>query len=490
MALWPQLPLPLFWVTLANDIGLYSLVALGLVLLTGVGGMTSFGQAAFVGLGAYTSAWLSVNWGVSPWLGLLAGLAVTGVAALLLGLVTMRLSGHYLPLGTIAWGLALFYLFGNLDALGRFDGINGIAPIVLLGRPLNSGSALYYLIWLAVLLAVVACYNLLDSRPGRALRTLRGSAAMAESMGVDTRLLRLQCFVLAALLASVSGWLYAHLQRAVNPTPFGINASIEYLFMVVVGGAGHIGGAVAGAAVFSLLKDQLQSWLPRLLGADGNYEIVVLGALLVVLLQHAREGLWPHLAAWVRQGGRADADGLQAQARMPGAAAAPLRPAPLAPDAGVVAEELLSVRHAGKRFGGLQAVQGMSFALRAGEIVGLIGPNGAGKSTLFNLISGVLPLSDGQVLWRGAPMDGLDARRIAALGLGRTFQHVKLVPDMSVLENVALGGHLRSRAGLVRSLLRLNRREEAALLARARQQLERVGLGDAAARPAGSLALG
>ncbi|KAF1022253.1 MAG: hypothetical protein GAK30_01224 [Paracidovorax wautersii] len=102
MAVWPQLPVPVFWVTLANYIGLYALVALGLVLLTGVGGMTSFGQAAFVGLGAYTTAWLSVHAGVSPWLGLLAGLVLTGVVALVLGLITMRLSGHYLPLGTIA----------------------------------------------------------------------------------------------------------------------------------------------------------------------------------------------------------------------------------------------------------------------------------------------------------------------------------------------------------------------------------------------------
>ena len=118
---------------------------------------------------------------------------------------------------------------------------------------------------------------------------------MAESMGVNTLALRIQCFVLAALLASVSGWLYAHLQRAVNPTPFGINAGIEYLFMAVVGGAGHLWGAVAGAAVFTLLKDQLQGWLPRLLGADGNYEIIVLGALLVLLLQRTREGLWPQV---------------------------------------------------------------------------------------------------------------------------------------------------------------------------------------------------
>ncbi|HSY29641.1 MAG TPA: metal-dependent hydrolase, partial [Burkholderiaceae bacterium] len=127
----PLLPTPEFWITLANYIGLYAIVALGLVLLTGIGGLTSFGQAAFVGLGAYSTAWLGTQFGVSPWLGLLAGLALTVAAALFLGAITMRLSGHYLPLGTIVWGLSLFYLFGNLDFLGKYDGLNSIAPINL-----------------------------------------------------------------------------------------------------------------------------------------------------------------------------------------------------------------------------------------------------------------------------------------------------------------------------------------------------------------------
>ena len=117
---------PEYWVTLLNYIGLYSIVAIGLVLLTGIGGMTSFGQAAFVGVGAYATAYLTTQFGVSPWLALIAGVVLTALIALLLGLVTMRLSGHFLPLGTIAWGLSLFFLFGNLEMLGKYDGINGI----------------------------------------------------------------------------------------------------------------------------------------------------------------------------------------------------------------------------------------------------------------------------------------------------------------------------------------------------------------------------
>lgn len=119
------LQVPEYWITLLNYIGLYAIVAIGLVLLTGVGGMTSFGQAAFVGIGAYATAFLTTRYGVSPWLALIVGVVLTALVALVLGVVTMRLSGHFLPLGTIAWGLALFYLFGNLELLGKYDGING-----------------------------------------------------------------------------------------------------------------------------------------------------------------------------------------------------------------------------------------------------------------------------------------------------------------------------------------------------------------------------
>lgn len=135
------LQVPEYWITLLNYIGLYAIVAIGLVLLTGVGGMTSFGQAAFVGIGAYATAFLTTRYGVSPWLALIVGVVLTALVALVLGAVTMRLSGHFLPLGTIAWGLALFYLFGNLELLGKYDGINGIPALNLFGIELEAGAA-------------------------------------------------------------------------------------------------------------------------------------------------------------------------------------------------------------------------------------------------------------------------------------------------------------------------------------------------------------
>ncbi len=476
----PLLPVPEFWISLLNYIGLYSIVALGLVLLTGVGGLTSFGQATFVGIGAYTTAWLTTQYGLSPWLTLAIGLVITGATALAIGMITMRLSGHYLPLGTIAWGLSLYYLFGNLEFLGKYDGMNGMPAISVFNIALDSGRAMYALIWLAVLLSLFSVQNLLDSRPGRAIRALKSGSTMPEAMGVDTAWMKVVIFIHAALLASLSGWLYAHLQRAVNPTPFSLHHGIEYLFMAVIGGAAHVWGAVLGATILTVLKDVLQEWLPKLLGSDGNFEAIVFGVLLVVLLQYARDGIWPFIRKRFPPAIRAQAPDI--------AQALPQRVKPASGDT------ILEVDAVVKKFGGLTAVNGVSFRVRAGEIVGLIGPNGAGKSTTFNLVTGVLPVTGGEVRYRGEAITSLPSRDIVKRGVARTFQHVQLLPTMTVLENVALGAHLRGESrpqgGFLRSMLKLNRSEEARLLHEAKRQLERVGLGGYLYHEAGSLALG
>jgi branched-chain amino acid transport system permease protein len=480
----PLIPsVPEYWITQLNYIGLAGLVVLGLILLTGMGGLTSFGQAAFVGIGAYSTAWLTTAHGVSPWLALPAGLAVCALIALALGAITLRLSGHYLPLGTIAWCLSLFYLFGNLDSLGKHDGIAGIEPLTLLGVSLATGRSIYYLIWALTLLAVWSVHNLLDSRPGRAIRALKSGGAMAESMGVNTARYKIVIFVYAALLACISGWLYAHMQRAVSPGPFGLNSGIEYLFMAVVGGLGHVWGALLGSAIILLLKDQIQNVAPQLFHTDANIELIVFGVLMIVMLQHARDGFWPILASvWhrlVRD-------------------AAPLRYRPPPPAAPRLSERnrfesghaMVEVRALRKEFGGLVAVNDIDFTVRASEITGVIGPNGAGKSTLFDLISGVARPTRGEVLFLGERIDRLTARAIAGRGVGRTFQHVQLLPAMSVLENVALGAHLRVTVTSAAAALRCDRGSEAQLLHEAARQLQRVGLGDYLYEQAGSLALG
>jgi len=470
-----------YQVVLLVYVGLNALVALGLVLLTGVGGLTSFGQAAFVGIAAYATAYLTAAGGGasmhSPWMGLVAALTLAAAVAAILGAVTLRLSGHYLPLGTIAWGIAISMLFGNLPALGGYTGMGGLPPIRLLGFAFDTPRRSFVLVWAVLLLAVATTRNLLDSRQGRAIRALRGGRLMAESMGVDTARARLAIFVLAALQAAASGWLYAHFERFVSPTPFRLHAGIEYLFMAVVGGIGQVWGALLGAGIVTFVMQWLRDVLPRLVGQAGDFELIVFGAVMVALLQRAPEGLWPRLARLVPArsgGGRVDRD------------APPLGRRPV-PRAG---EPVLDVDRVTQRFGGLVAVDAVSLSVNAGEIVALIGPNGAGKSTLFDVVSGVADPAAGEVRFRGEAVQGRGARAIAAMGLSRTFQHVRLLPAMSVLENAALGAHLRGRAGVLAASWRLDRAEERRLLAEAAREVERVGLGDHLLDPAGSLPLG
>ncbi|WBY03935.1 branched-chain amino acid ABC transporter ATP-binding protein/permease [Ramlibacter tataouinensis] len=476
MLVLPALPVPDFWITQSNYIGMYSLVALGLVLLTGVAGLTSFGQAAFVGVGAYSAAFLAVKMAASPWLALAVGIGLAIAAALLLGAITLRMSGHYLPLATIAWGLALNYSMANMEWLGKYDGILGIPELKVFGYELGSGRGLHVMIWVIALLAALAALRLLDSRPGRAIRALSSGSTMPEAMGISTFRAKLTVFVIAAVLAAISGWLFAYFQRTVNPSPFAIGKGIEYLFMAVLGGVGHVWGAFIGAAVVKIVEDQLQVLLPQLIGTGGNFETIVFGIILIAVLKYAPNGLWSFVARWLPRVDRvrdwADADPLPARDK----------PTP--------GEALLQVDNVRKEFGGLVAVNDVGFEVRAGEIVGLIGPNGAGKSTTFNLITGVLSTTAGQVRYRGEALTGLPSRQIARRGISRTFQHVKMIPDMTVLENVALGGYLRGSAGTVRAMLRLDRAEERRLFAEAERQLARIGMADRMHELAGNLALG
>ena len=471
-----------FSVSLMNDIGIGALVALGLVLLTGVGGATSFGQAAFVGIAAYSTAWLTTAQGLSPWLGLAFALALTGLSALAIGMLTLRLGGHFLPLSTIAWGLSIAMLFGNVDALGRHTGLSNIPALQIAGWSLADPRAIYYLIWTIVGLSFLFSYNLLASRPGRAIRSLRGGAILLASVGADAYKVRLSLFVMAALLAGLAGWLYAHMNRFVSPAPFDVRASIEYLLMAVAGGLGHLAGAVVGSALVLVMKNGLQDVLPMLTQRAGQLEAITFAALFILLLHFARGGLMGFLRKVTRGRFRAP----QSADKLDAAPVAPLSHRAL-PARGT---RILSVNGAVKRFGGLVAVNEVSFDVNAGEIVGLIGPNGAGKSTMFNLLTCTLPMTSGKVRFLERDIAGMPQREVARLGLARTFQHVKLRPHMSLLDNVALGAHSRTKAGMLKAGLRLDREEERQILQESKRQLDRIGLGDRAHELAGSLPLG
>jgi branched-chain amino acid transport system permease protein len=469
--------MPAFYVTMANYVALSAIVVLGLVLLGGAGGLMSFGQAAFVGVGAYTTGYLTLAYGLSPWLTLPIALVVTGVLALLLGVMTLRLTGHYLPIGTLGWGVSFYYVFANIPALGQHDGLSNIPSLSAFGVDFHSNEAFFYLTWAVVVLGVVSISNILDSRFGRAVRSGGRTTPMAEALGINTTRVGIVIFVYAALLACLSGWLYAHYLRFVNPTPFSLTVSIEYFFMAVIGGVTSIAGAIIGTGFYIVGKQWLQTLIPAITGRVGQFDVIIFGLIVIGLLHYARQGLGPSLLALF--GHRS-----YFRHKVEAAERLPHRKQPAA------GAEILRIEKARKNFGGLAAVNDISFSIRAGEIVALIGPNGAGKTTMFNLITSVLRRTSGTIAFCGEEIDHLHSRDVLRRGITRTFQHALLRPNMTVLENVALGAHTRGSSGLVRAALRLDRQEERRLLHEAMVQLERVGLADQSNTPADSLPLG
>jgi branched-chain amino acid transport system permease protein len=282
--------------------------------------------------------------------------------------------------------------------------------------------------------------------------------------------------VIAAFLASLSGWLYAHMSRFISPGPFDASMGIEYLMMTMVGGAGSLLGGVVGATIVTLLKNSVQDYLPLIAkGASGQLEIVAFSSLFILFLQWARQGIVPFVAQLLPQPKR--------ERPLP----APPLPRRQQPTPG---ETLLKVQGVERRFGGLIAVNNVSFEVRSGEILGVIGPNGAGKSTIFNCLTGALRVNGGDIFFSGRRITHDAQSRIAKAGIARTFQHVKLRPRMTLLDNVMLGTYCRTSTGLLAGALGLDRREEASAQHEALQQLERVGLGEKPFELAGNLPLG
>jgi branched-chain amino acid transport system permease protein len=485
--------LPDFTISLLDYVGIYSVVVLGLVVMTGIAGMTSFGQAAFVGIGAYSTGWICTSAPILamlegsglvpllPWAGLLLGLMIAGLLAWFLGLLTLNLSSFYLPLCTIAWGLSFFYLFGTLEFLGGHTGMTGIPALIIGNLNLDTSRTFGIVIWLVLFFFIWILNNLIDSREGRAIQALKSNRLMAESMGINTTAYRAKVFMLAALMASTSGWLYTHFQRFINPTPFNLSASIEYIFMAVIGGVGYLWGAVLGAGLFTFTKNYLQDMPTQMFGNNVSTESIIFGLLMLVILQYYANGLWPRLLRQFNFLGLAKKE-FPFEKYL--ASDLSIRSAP---DSGTI---LLKAHQVTKRFGGLVANQAISLDLKAGEIHALIGPNGAGKSTFFNILSGVDVSSEGRVELMAENMFGRPARHFAERGLGRTFQHVRLLKNQPVIENVALGAHLRGQCGWLASMFRFDRKEESALRAEALKQIRRCGLGGSENTPAGSLSLG
>jgi len=461
-----------FYASVLATMGIYALLGLSLVILA-LSGQVSLGHAAFMGLGAYASALLVARTGLPPAVGLLAGLGVSGAAAWLIGSATSSLRGHFLALTTLAWGIALAVCFRAAgDWTGGASGLAGIAPFTLFGVSLSAPRPMAMLSWGCALLVVFAVLRVQRSRTGRALGAVRQQELMAESFGISVSRMRLWTFVVSAMVAGWAGGLYAHYLGFISPSPFDLSGSIKGLMIAVVGGELSALGALAGTGIVEGLNWVLQAVLPAVSSSASSLEPLFYGVLIITVMLFFPEGLWTRVdRVLATRGARPNGTALNSR----------LNTAP-APGG----EPVLDVDQVGVSFGGVKALDGVSFRLYAGEVLGLIGPNGAGKSTCFDVISGVNERHAGQVRLHGEPLAQARARG----RLARSFQHTRLLEDRTVLDNVMLGAFRRTRNGVLAAVFGRDTRDEGAIAASARDCLARVGLAEGAQRLVETLSLG
>jgi branched-chain amino acid transport system permease protein len=273
--------------------GIYAIAAIGLALLAGYAGQVSLGQAAFFGIGAYTSALLATRLQLSPWLGSLAAGLVAGVVAWAIGALLLRLRGHYLAISTLGFGIIVHILLLEwLPLTGGPSGFGQIPPFALPGYPLRSDRDYYYLVLGCVVVVVVLALNLVRSRVGRALRGLRESEVAAESLGLDTASLKLRVFILSAVFAGCAGSLYAHYVSYISPVPFTVSVSVELLVMAAIGGLSSVWGALFGAVLILALVEAIKAWLPLILPqASGEQELILYGLILIIVMIFMPDGV-------------------------------------------------------------------------------------------------------------------------------------------------------------------------------------------------------
>ena len=434
---------------------IWAALGLGWNLFSGMSGLVSFGHASFFGIGAYTVTLALVYWHLTPWLGIPLGMVLGAVAAVLIGLPTFRLRGHYFALSMLAYPLAILYVLEYLGFQEVPLPMHRDHPVLFLQfvNPLLSTLVALGLF----VVAMIAGLLVENSRFGLALLAIRQNELAAEAAGLDTWRWKLRGLVASGAISAAAGGLYACILLVVTPdSVFSVIVSAQALVVTLFGGVGTVWGPVIGAAVLIPLAETLNAKLGSIVpGIQG----VVYGVAIIAIMLAAPEGLfWTFRDRFFRPA--------------PPPPVPRAQPAPAsAPPAGDV---LLEVRGLSKSFGGLRAVQDVTFQVRGGEILGIIGPNGAGKTTLFNLLNGVLAADAGSARFGGVELRGRKVHRIARLGIGRTFQVVRSFPRLGLMENVIVAAY---GAGL----------DDIAAACAAEAALEAVGLAHHAARPAGEL---
>ncbi len=403
--------------------GAWAIATLGLTVVLGYAGQISLAQASFFGIGAYAIGLGTVHYGLNWWLAFVLGLVVAVAGGIILGATTLKLGGHYLAMVTIGFQIIFTLVMTNWSAFsGGPDGITRI-PRPPFFVPLNTAQRYAWFALSATLLVALAVHALRDSRLGRSMRAVRENEIAAEALGVDTVRVKVTAFAISALLGAAGGSIYASGFLYIAPDTFDFGTSVQFLAMVLVGGRESVAGSVIGAGLLTFLPE----WLREL----KKIYLVVYGSIIVLVIVFMPEGLWGLVTLLSRS---------------------LVRPSPVPPTraplpmggARPAGEAVLVIENLGKYFGGLKAVDGVSFIVRQGEVHALIGPNGSGKTTILNVTSGLYAPSFGGITFLGRSVGGQRASRIARYGMTRTFQNLRLFRELTVWENVLVGAQ---RAG-------------------------------------------
>jgi branched-chain amino acid transport system ATP-binding protein/branched-chain amino acid transport system permease protein len=433
-------------------------------VFSGYSGLVSFGHASFFGLGAYTVALLLVKFDVTPWIGIPLGMLVGVAAGVVIGYPTFRLRGVYFALAMLAYPLALLYIFEWLGYQEVALPMKREAPAAYMQF---SDHRAYVVIALAMLIAVMLVSLRIErSRFGLSLTAIKQNEWAAEASGIDTLRWKMKSIMVSGAIAAAAGGFYAVVLLVVTPpTVFGMLTSAQALIVTLFGGAATLWGPVVGSVILIPLAEVLHAELgDKIPGIQG----VVFGAAIVLVILVAPEGVVPKLRDALARRKEAGA------ARPPFEAPVAATPSTPAARRAVGDEVVLRIANVSRAFGGLRAVQDVSFEVRKGEVLGIIGPNGAGKTTLFNLLNGFIRPDAGEVLFEGKPLLHLKPNAVCRLGIGRTFQVMRPFPRMTVLDNVVVGAFAAES-------------DDARAFAAARDALVRVGLAAQADAIAGGL---
>jgi branched-chain amino acid transport system permease protein len=409
---------------------IYAIMVLGFQFIFGHVGAVSLAQSTFFGLGGYVTGILGVAFELDTAILLPLSVLAAVTLASVIAVPVLKLEDHYFSLATLGISLVVQLIAVNWETLtGGLNGLSGIPPIQFLGVPIEGRLNVFLFVWLCLIVATLIAVRILNSLYGLSFNLVRESAHAAASLGIDVGRMRLAAFLLSAAYGGCAGALMAQVLRVVSPENLDLSLMATCLIMTVVGGSTRPLGAIVGALLIVFLREQFR--------IAQNYSLIAYTSATLLILVIAPYGIVGSIERlWTRnvRSPTRHAAGEIAEKDHPDDALDP-RTRPLPSDD----HPLLNVRDVVKQFGGVRALDGVDLTVREGEIVGLIGPNGSGKTTLINVASGLYAADTGEVYFSGQPIADLPAHAISRLGMARTFQHIDLVEDLSVIDNIAIG---------------------------------------------------